>query len=261
MRDSGPSMAIGAWAASPLCCPTMALCVPIAPGVVRIPLMPGDLLNVFAFRDDDGQVTLVDAGVKGSPPRVLQALAELGSAPSEVTRIVLTHSHADHVGGLRAMVERTEAEVAAHEGDADDIRAGLGAPLDPTTTVGRLRSRNAGSDPAPVDNDLHDGDLLPVAGGLRVVHTPGHTPGHVSLLHEPTGTLVTGDAIWNVLSRRTWPVMAFCSHVAMTQQTAHRLGELGYETAAFTHGPEIRGTGREAIRSFLAHPRRIGLRA
>jgi hypothetical protein len=56
-------------------------------------------------------------------------------------------------------------------------------------------------------------------------------------------------------ARRTWPVMAFCSDGALSQQTANRLGELEYSTAAFTHGPEIRENGREAIRSFLARPR------
>ncbi len=232
----------------------MTLTVSLAPGVVRIPVTPMDLVNVFAFRDADGQVTLVDAGLKGSPARILRALGEIGSAPQDVTRIIVTHSHVDHVGGLSRLVEQTGAQVAVHDDDADDVRVGRGAPLDPTTTVGRLRTRNYAADPAPVDTELHDGDVLGVAGGLRVVHTPGHTPGHVSLLHEPTGTLITGDAIWNMRSRRTWPVMSFCSSGVLTKQTAHRLGDLEYGTAAFTHGPEIRGDGRAAIRSFLAQP-------
>ena len=233
----------------------MSLSVSLAPGFVRIPVMPMDLVNAFALRDDDGQVTLVDAGMRGSPPRILQALAELGSSANDVTRIVVTHSHADHVGGLSGTVEATGAEVAVHVEDAEDVREGRGAPLDPSTWLGRVRTRNSAADPAPVDTVLHDGDVLPVAGGLRVVHTPGHTPGHVSLLHEPTGTLITGDAIWNMRSRRTWPVMTFCSNVALTERTAHRLGELDYSTAAFMHGPEIRGDGRAAIRDFLARPR------
>lgn len=238
----------------------MGLTVSLAPGVVRIPVTPMDLVNVVALRDDDGQVTLVDAGVKGSPPRIVAALAELGSAPSEVTRIIATHSHVDHVGGLRRLAEQTGAEVAVHDEDAEDVRLGRGAPLDPSTTFGRLRSRNSAADPVAVDIVLQDGQVLDVAGGLLVVHTPGHTPGHVSLLHEPTGVLIVGDAIWNMRSRRTWPVMSFCSSGVLTKQTAHRLGELDYATAAFMHGPEIRGDGRAAVRSFLADPRPFGLR-
>ena len=88
---------------------------------------------------------------------------------------------------------------------------------------------------------MSDGELLD-GSALRVHHTPGHTPGHCSLLHEPSGTLITGDAIWNMRSRRTWPVLAFCTNAVLTEQTAATLGELEYTTAAFTHGPEIRGT-------------------
>ena len=62
--------------------------------------------------------------------------------------------------------------------------------------------------------------------------------------------VVTGDAIFNVLGLR-WPVKAFCTDFRMTQQTAHRLGELDYEVAAFTHGSELRSRPREAIRRFL----------
>ena len=101
---------------------------------------------------------------------------------------------------------------------------------------------------------MADGELLD-GSALRVHHTPGHTPGHCSLVHEPSGTLITGDAIWNMRSRRTWPVLAFCTNAALTEQTATLLGDLEHTTAAFTHGPEIRGTGRAAIREFLAAPR------
>jgi glyoxylase-like metal-dependent hydrolase (beta-lactamase superfamily II) len=233
----------------------MALSTEIAPGLVRIPVVPMDLVNVFALRDDDGQVTLVDAGLAGSPERVLTALSEMGASADDVTRIVVTHAHSDHVGGLAGLVRRTQADVAVHREDADDVREGRGAPLDRTRGVGRLLSRLPGGDAAPVASELQDGQVLDVAGGLRVLHTPGHTPGHVSLLHLPTATLITGDAIWNMNARRTWPVMAFCTNRALTKQTAHLLGDEEYETAAFTHGPEIRGGGREAVRAFLRQPR------
>ena len=66
--------------------------------------------------------------------------------------------------------------------------------------------------------------------------------------------LVTGDAIFNV-RRLRWPLRALCTDFTMTRQSAHRLGELDYTTAAFTHGPELREQPREHIRAFLArHP-------
>ncbi len=240
----------------------MALSVLIAPGVYRIPLLPYDLLNVYALTDDDGQVTLVDAGLPTSSGRIMTALAEIGAGRVDVTRIIATHNHVDHVGGLKAVAGRTGSPVAVHADDAQDVRDGRGSPMDPAIPLGRLLHRQpVGSGGVPVSEELHDGQLLPVAGGLEVVHTPGHTPGHISLLHRPTETLITGDAIWNMNSRRTWPIFASCSDGQQTKQTAERLGDLEYRTAAFTHGPEIRDTGREAIRSFLVQPRgfRLGV--
>jgi glyoxylase-like metal-dependent hydrolase (beta-lactamase superfamily II) len=219
--------------------------------VWRIPTAPRDLVNTFAFVDDDGQVTLVDAGVKRAPKRIVAGLEHLGSAPSEVTRIIATHAHSDHVGGLSALRGRTSAVVAVHERDAPYVREGKGPVLDRSTFGGRLIRRGGRVTPTQVDEELTDGQRLDVAGGLRVLHTPGHTPGHVALLHEPSRVLITGDSIWNMRRRITWPVSSFCTDHRLNKTTAHVLGELDYDLAAFTHGPEIRDGAREAVRGFL----------
>ncbi|MGH8970181.1 MAG: MBL fold metallo-hydrolase [Actinomycetes bacterium] len=232
--------------------------VELAPGVFRIPTTPRDLVNSFAFVEADDQVTLVDAGTKRAPRRLIAALSHIGVSPSDVTRIIATHAHPDHVGGLATVRGRTGADVAVHERDAAYVREGKGPVLDRSTLGGRLMRRNRGSTPTPVDEELRDGQLLDVAGGLRVLHTPGHSPGHVALLHEPSGVLVTGDSIWNMLGRMTWSLPALCTDVAMTKQTAHVLGELDYRVAAFTHGPEIREGAREAVRGFLRAKERVG---
>jgi glyoxylase-like metal-dependent hydrolase (beta-lactamase superfamily II) len=225
--------------------------VQLAPGVWRIATAPRDLVNSFAFVEDDGQVTLVDAGVKRAPRRIVAGLEHLGAAPSDVTRILVTHAHNDHIGGLSALRGRTGATVAVHERDAAYVREGKGPVLDRGTLGGRLKRRGGGSAPTPVEDELVDGQVVDVAGGLRVLHTPGHTPGHVSLLHEPSGVLITGDSIFNMFRRMTWPPAMMCTDSALSRRTAHALGEADYQVAAFTHGPEIRDGAREAVRGFL----------
>lgn len=223
------------------------LVVPLAPGVWRIRLVR-DFVNGFAFRDEDGQVTLLDMGIARSGPKVLAALEQIGSGREDVTRLLLTHAHPDHAGGAAHVAEATGRSFEIHEDDADYARTGTGPPRDPSLRLGRLLDRISATRfaPVPVARGLVDGEVLPVAGGLRVIHTPGHA----SFLHEPSGVLVTGDAIFNVRGLR-WPVSFFCTSFAMTQQTAHRLVEEDYSTAAFTHGPELRDRPKAALTDFL----------
>ena len=229
-----------------------AATVLLAPGVWRVPLI-GDWTNGFMLRDSDGQVTLIDMGIASSGPKVMAALRSVGSGPSDVTRLMLTHCHPDHAGGAAHVSRETGRPVDVHAEDAEFVRTGTQPDPDPATRLGRLVKRlpSPKLEPVTIGEELADGQVVPVAGGLRVVHTPGHSPGHASYLHEESGVLITGDAIFNVLGRR-WPLRFLCSDFAMTQKTAHRLAELDYLTAAFTHGPEIRDNGREAIRKFLA---------
>jgi glyoxylase-like metal-dependent hydrolase (beta-lactamase superfamily II) len=222
----------------------------LAPGVVRIPTL-GDFINSFAFLEDDGSVTLVDCGIKQAPARIVAGLQHLGKHPRDVGRIILTHAHADHAGGAREMLEKTG--VAIHEDDAEYIAVGENAPPDPTTTMGRIFLRMPGRtfDPFAVSNALHDGEVVDVAGGLQIIHTPGHTPGHVSMLHQRTGVLITGDALFNPFSRMSWPLAVICTSARQNKESAQVFSDLEYDVAAFTHGTEIRDNAREAIRSFL----------
>lgn len=227
--------------------------VAIAPGVFRIPTVGSWAVNSFALLDDDGSVTLVDTGLERAPARIVAGLAALGRHPADVQRIVLTHAHPDHAGGAKELVNRTGAPLAVHAADAGFVEAGTSPPNDTSFTAGRIFARlQSGTFPAArVGEKLADGQVLDVAGGLRVVATPGHSPGHISLLHEPTRTLITGDAIFNVLRLRYSP-RVFCADFRLSRRTAHVLGELDYERAGFTHGPEILDGARQAVRRYLA---------
>ena len=227
--------------------------IELAPGVVRIPTIGAAATNSFAFVDDDGSVTLVDCGVKRAPARIVAGLRAVGRHPGDVVRIVLTHAHSDHAGGAAEMAARTGAPVAVHERDAPYAEAGRAPDFDPSLLVGRLMTR------------LPAGGFPPVAVGERSVGRagarrrrraagrghPGHTPGHVSLLHEPSATLITGDALFNVRQLRYSP-RPLCTDFRLNEQTAHVLGELEYERVAFTHGTEITEGARDAVRGFLA---------
>lgn len=225
--------------------------VALGPGVFRIPTA-GDFINSFAFVEDDGSVTLVDTGTRFATKRIVRGLAAFGKHPQDVQRIVLTHAHPDHAGSAKAIVSRTRAAGASvHVEDADYVRTGGPPPSSSRVTTLMNRLPGLGWAPCPVAEELVDGETLPVAGGLIVHHTPGHTPGHMSLLHPETGVLITGDSLFNMAGRMSWPVRAFCTDFPLNQQTASVLADLDYRVAAFTHGPHIDSAARETVRGFL----------
>jgi len=223
----------------------------IADGVWRVPTAPADLVNSYLLADDDGSLTLVDAGLKRAHTKILSALAALGKEPDDVQRILLSHAHLDHAGGLAATARATGGRVLTHEVEAPFVRTGQAPPQ--ASGLARMVSRLPGGGFAPVEvsGTFADGASLPIAGGVTVVHTPGHSPGHCSFLHPGSGVLITGDAIFNVKGLRYSPKL-FCTDVRQSRETAQQLGELDFAVAAFTHGSHVSTGARQAVRAFLA---------
>lgn len=229
--------------------------VQVADGVWRIPTAPADFINSYLLAGDDGTLTLVDAGTRSAPKKLLAALDGLGKAPGDVTHLLLSHAHNDHTGGARRVQEATGSAVQTHEREAIYVREGRMPRADTSTRGGRLMARLPGKvkgfAKVGVDDTFADGDVLPLAGGIQVVHTPGHTPGHCSFLHPGSGVLITADAIFNVRGLR-YSFKSSCTDVRLSRESAARLGELDFAVAGFTHGAHISTGAQTAVRAFLA---------
>ena len=226
--------------------------VEIGTGVLRIPTLPGDRLNAYLVLGD-GTATLVDCGLRWRcPATILRTLDHLGVPPSAVTRIISTHAHLDHVGGLAQLKRGTHARSAAHSMDAPCIEAGRTPSFDRSTRLGRWADLliRFGFPRANIDECLVDGQILPDSD-LEVIHTPGHTPGHICLLHRASQVLLVGDALYNFKGRISWPAYATCSDFAMARHSATRLTDLDYAVAGFGHGPELDRDARALIREFV----------
>ena len=136
---------------------------------------------------------LIDAGVTGSEELIFSHLQRSGRRPEEISSLILTHSHPDHIGAARAIREATGCTIAAH--------GAARAWIEDTDRQNRERpvpgfSRLVAG-PVAVDRILEDGDILELGDGLtlEVIHTPGHSPGSLSLLLRPGMALFSGDAI------------------------------------------------------------------
>jgi glyoxylase-like metal-dependent hydrolase (beta-lactamase superfamily II) len=221
--------------------------------VWRIPVATSDGINAFAIRGDDGAVTLVDAGMPWAWSRLEAGLTAIGSAPSQVTRIITTHAHGDHVGNAARVVRESGAPVHAHEDDASFLRAGVSPPIDPSRRRFRgLLERWGRYDAVEVTETFTDGDLVDASSNLRAHHTPGHTPGHTSFVHEPTGVLITGDVVHFWRDKIRIGIKVYCNDIALNEKSAHRLSDLAGDVVAFTHGPHLPSDGRRAVHAFLA---------
>ncbi len=218
----------------------------VAPGVYRVDAIGlKNAISVLLLENDDGW-TLVDTGTGGSVPRIQGAVSALGSGPEDLKRIFITHQHDDHIGGLRGLLEwAPHAEVGASEHEAEVVSGNR--RLDPSSNpVLRYVTRNVELPTAPVGKVLRAGDLV---SGFRVIPTPGHTPGHVSLLRDGDGLLFTADAFGCLPLRiRVGVRQALCVDPPLARHSAQRLLAEDFGVVVMAHGPVLRTGARAALR-------------
>jgi glyoxylase-like metal-dependent hydrolase (beta-lactamase superfamily II) len=192
----------------------------------------------------DERLTLVDAGGPGSAGRVLGYIVGLGRRPEEVERIVLTHVHLDHVGALLELRNATGARVCVHESEVgrilgDDPPAPLAHPLLDRALRPVLQVR-----PVTVDEQLRDGDELPVLGGTHVVHVPGHTRGSIALHVARQRAAIVGDALQVQRGRLAPPSRLFTEDMGQALRSIARLADLDVDVLIFSHYRPRRGRVR-----------------
>jgi len=189
---------------------------------------------------DADRVTVIDTGLRGSAERVLQAVESAGRKSQDVRQIIITHHHRDHTGSLAELVERTGAQVMVHALDAAVVR-GERPPPGPSSgglLKPLLTRMAAGATAARVDRELADGDEIDALDGVRVVHTPGHTPGSICLYCPKRRLLFTGDAAANTF-RLGPPTGWFTEDMAQAKESIRKLAALDFEAVFFGHGRPI----------------------
>ena len=204
---------------------------------------------------------LVDTGIKGSENKII-AMAESVFGPgAKPNAIILTHAHSDHTGSLEALLKIWDVPVYAHELELPYITGKSSyPPPDPTVGGGimsllsvllRIKPINIGSRARAID--LENGiSELPE---WKIIHTPGHTPGHISLFLPLNTTLIAGDAFVTTHAESAIHVMASIKKLSgppkyltadwpAAAASVRKLAELEPRIAATGHGPVVRG--REA---------------
>ena len=216
-------------------------------------LVPLGVVNAVILQGNEGELVLVDTGFPNHEDAIFEAIKSIGRQPEDLSHLVCTHAHPDHIGSAAAVLARTGATAWMHP--VDIPIAATGGPWRPMKASPGLTQKmgfriffkpNERVTPIAIDRPLEDGAHLPIAGGLRVIHTPGHAAGHVSLLWEPGRLLIAGDVGSNVLGISD--PLGFEDREE-GRRSQHRLATLQFDTAAFGHGRPILRDASNKIRS------------
>ena len=160
---------------------------------IRTPLGPEPDRFVYVYLVYGQSITLIDTGFNGSEKLITEDIRSTGRDISEIGLTILTHSHPDHTGAAKAIRDLTGCTIAAHPLDRSAIENGDPVLLkSPAPKVPPLVGG-----PVPVGRLLNDGDTISAGRGLtlEVLHTPGHSPGSISLLLREEMALFTGDTV------------------------------------------------------------------
>ena len=205
-------------------------------------LVPMGMANAYLIEGDDG-LTLIDAGFPNKEGFVFEAVRGLGRSPEQIRNLIFTHGHPDHIGSAAAVVRETGARTYMHPLDIPVAESG--GPFRPMTPApGLLRQimcrlffhPDERVEPVGIDQPLSSGEILPIAGGIEVIHVPGHCAGHVALLWRPRCMLFAGDVCMN-LTGLADPV-GF-EDLDKGRASQRKLASLSFDAAGFGHGKPI----------------------
>ena len=217
-------------------------------------------------RAGDRQWVLIDAGIIGSASTIEKAAAKRFGENSRPAAILMTHGHFDHVGALKHLAEKWDAPIYAHPLELPylDGRASY-PPGDPTVGGGLMARLSPLYPTGPVDvscwlKPLPEDGSVPAMPGWRWLHTPGHSPGHVSFWRESDRTLLVGDSFVTMKQESAYEAN-FAQHLEMhgppqyftpdwtsAKKSVEALAALEPELVLTGHGQPIQGNAmREAL--------------
>lgn len=161
-------------------------------------IIPGTTANTYLIEEGTGLI-LIDTGLPGNSRKIINYIETLGYQTNQIKHIIITHSDDDHYGSLAMLVKKTEAVTYASDIEAKAMATGSSSRSLKIKGVRKIvyklgkpfvRARSV-----KIDTIIGDGETLPFLGGLIVLSTPGHTPGHIALYSPCQGILFAGDAM------------------------------------------------------------------
>jgi len=229
--------------------------VEIIPNVYQLTIRG---VNITVIAEEE--LTLIDTGFRGSSPRVINFIHSLGRSVREISLILITHHHPDHIGSLVEFRKfAPQAEVAIHEADLSldsqlllpkVIRTVLHFPL--FSALEPLLNPKLGE----VTLKLKGGEVLRPLGTLKVIHTPGHTPGSISLFSPQRKLLIVGDTINSRYRNLRLPPKSVSSSLSQAINSIAALAQLDFEILCCGHGKPLTQDAKAKVQKLIKehHP-------
>ncbi len=234
-----------------------------------IPFSAGENQRIVypVIASDAKHTVLIDTGFPGQLPLLQEAAAKEGIALENLTHIVITHHDMDHIGSLAAL-KRTfpRAQVVSSAIEADYINGSKKSPrlelaeqraasLPPAEQQGALAyvQMLKSVERIEVDKTFKEDELLPCFGGVLIISTPGHLPGHISLYFEKDKTLITGDAMTMENGKVAMANPQYTLNMPQARESVQQFLKYDIEKIICYHGGVFEGDGHKAIEEALAN--------
>jgi glyoxylase-like metal-dependent hydrolase (beta-lactamase superfamily II) len=208
-------------------------------------VVAGVVANPYIIVDPDG-LTLIDAGFPRNGRKILSYIHNLGRSAQDLKRIIITHADLDHFGGLAALQKASGARTYASQVEAEAIAQGKSSREIKLSGFSLRRilfsilAPLVKATPVQVDEILKEGQTLPALGGLQVLETPGHTPGHISLFAPAVSLLFCGDSMVANEKGLQGSRPGITWNEAQARQSERKQAGLGARIVCSGHGPVVR---------------------
>lgn len=211
-------------------------------------LVEGTNVNVYLILNNQS-ITVIDTAIPGQLDTIVRYIKSIGRNVQDVSTIILTHCHIDHMGNVSEFKSKSGAKVLVHEEDAPFVSGKEKMPLPEGLLQRNPNMATAISNLKYLEPDtlLRDGDMI---NGLRIIHTPGHTPGSISLYDRERKVLFVGDELRYINGEIQGPPEQFTQNMKLAIDSMSKYLDIDFEIMLSGHGEPLMPGAHEKIRKF-----------